>query len=85
MFDEKLIVIHVFKIYIHSIPLVQQFPGKEKKFVIACLLHRFNTTLRVSLEKESFDTEWFDYNEVVRSTELIELGRTYSTPPPHWK
>ena len=52
---------------------------------MACLLHRFNTTLRVSLEKESFDTEWFDYNEVVCSTELIELGRTYSTPPPHWK
>ena len=38
--------------------------------------------LRVS---SSYDTEWFDYNEVVCSTELIEWGRTYSTPPPHWK
>ena len=74
------------RLYIHSgrsIPLVEHLRGKgEKEFLIACLRHRFNTTLRVS---SSYDTEWFDYNEVVCSTELIEWDRTYSTPPPHWK
>ena len=38
---------------------------RRKKFLTACLRHRFITTLRVSLEKESYDTKWFDYNEVV--------------------
>ena len=66
------------RLYIHSIPFNSRaFARKRrKKFVIACLRHRFITTLRVSLEKESYDTKWFDYND--RSC-------TYSTPPPHWK
>ena len=56
MFDEKLIMIHVFKRYIHdSIPLVEHWPGKgEKNSYVTCLP-----------EKESYDTKWFDYNEVV--------------------
>ena len=69
--DSRVQDIHTF----HSISRV--FARKRrKKFLIACLPHRFNTSLRVSLGKESYDTEWFDYNDVTS---------TYSTPPSHWK
>ena len=61
-------------------------PEKEKKKLLLTL---FTSSIKHNVtclpRKGITSVEWFDYNDVVCSTELVEWGRTYSTPPPHWK
>lgn len=71
-------MIHVFKMYIHSIPLVEYLPGKgEKKLLLTCLRRRVNTTLITSLPRKGI---------MISRLECIHRnGDAHIQHRPYWK
>ena len=68
----------MFKIYIHSIPLVEYLPGKgEKKLLLTCLRRRVNTTLITCLPRKGI--------MISRHECIHRNGDAHIQHRPYWK